>query len=144
MSRASGPPGPVNTIGVSNIAPAIMALGSEAQRRDGSCDPCSAAMRCGARGCPNPMPDSDLALPPHGCGSEEGDHFVVSGQKTWNSMGSYADWCQLYVRTDPTAAKHKGISCLLVDMTTPGITRQAIADHGERLHLLWNCSLTRW
>ena len=52
----------------------------------------------------------------------EGDTFVVSGQKTWNSLGRYADWCQLYVRTDPEAPKHKGISCLLVDMSSPGIT----------------------
>jgi alkylation response protein AidB-like acyl-CoA dehydrogenase len=52
----------------------------------------------------------------------EGDVFVLNGQKTWNSLGQYADWCQLYVRTDPEAPKHKGISCLLVDMKTPGIS----------------------
>jgi alkylation response protein AidB-like acyl-CoA dehydrogenase len=51
----------------------------------------------------------------------EGDVFVVNGQKTWNSLGRHADWCQLYVRTDPEAPKHKGLSCLLVDMRTPGI-----------------------
>ena len=51
----------------------------------------------------------------------DGDTFVINGQKTWNSLGRHADWCQLYVRTDPEAPKHKGISCLLVDMRTPGI-----------------------
>jgi alkylation response protein AidB-like acyl-CoA dehydrogenase len=51
----------------------------------------------------------------------DGDVFVVNGQKTWNTLGSVADWCQLYVRTDPSVAKHKGISCLLVDMTLTGV-----------------------
>src|SRR5256886_5826803 len=52
----------------------------------------------------------------------EGGHFVVDGQKVWTSMGHVADWCFLLVRTDPAAARHKGISFLLVDMKTPGIT----------------------
>jgi alkylation response protein AidB-like acyl-CoA dehydrogenase len=56
----------------------------------------------------------------------DGDHFVVDGQKTWNSLGHRADWCQLYVRTDPDAPKHKGITCLLVDMRTPGISAEPI------------------
>src|SRR5437879_5664464 len=52
----------------------------------------------------------------------DGDHFVINGQKVWTSMGHVADWCFVLVRTDPTAAKHKGISFLLMDMKSPGVT----------------------
>ena len=118
MNRARAP-GPVNVIGVSNIAPAIMQFGTPEQqarflRR------CCGATRSGRRACPSPTPARTCASL-RTAAVEDGDDFVLNGQKTWNSLGHHADWCQLYVRTDPTVKKHAGITCFLVDMRTPGI-----------------------
>jgi alkylation response protein AidB-like acyl-CoA dehydrogenase len=118
MSRA-GAPGPVNVIGVSNIAPAIMALGTPAQR-DRFLGPMLRGDEIWCQGMSEPDAGSDLASL-RTSAVLDGDDFVVNGQKTWTSLGFLADWCQLYVRTDPEAPKHKGISCLLVDMKTPGV-----------------------
>ena len=118
MSAASAP-GPLNVIGVSNIAPAIMAYGTDGQR-----ERCLRPMLRGdeiwSQGMSEPDAGSDLASL-RTSAVADGDVFVVNGQKTWNSLGQIADWCQLYVRTDPDVPKHKGISCLLVDLRSPGI-----------------------
>jgi alkylation response protein AidB-like acyl-CoA dehydrogenase len=58
----------------------------------------------------------------------EGDDFVVNGQKVWNSGAAQADWIYLIVRTDPEAPPHKGLSELIVDMRSPGITIEPIRD----------------
>lgn len=58
---------------------------------------------------------------------KDGDHYVVNGQKTWTTLGQYADWIFCLVRTDPAAPKKQmGISFLLIDMTTPGVTVRPI------------------
>jgi alkylation response protein AidB-like acyl-CoA dehydrogenase len=58
----------------------------------------------------------------------QGDHYVLNGHKVWTSGAAYADWIHVLARTDPAAPKHKGISYLLVDMRSPGITYRPIAE----------------
>ena len=119
-----GAPGPVNAIGVANIAPAIMALGTDEQK-ERFLQPMLRGDEIWSQGMSEPGAGSDLAS--LSCRAVlDGDHFVVNGQKTWNSNGDRADWCQLYVRTNLDVPKHKGITCLLVDMRTPGIEARPI------------------
>jgi pimeloyl-CoA dehydrogenase large subunit len=56
----------------------------------------------------------------------EGDNYIINGQKTWTTLAQHADWCFVLARTDPTAKKQLGISFILVDMKTPGITVRPI------------------
>ena len=56
----------------------------------------------------------------------DGDHYIVNGQKTWTTQGHFADWGFFLVRTNPDAKKQEGISFLLIDMTSPGITVRPI------------------
>jgi alkylation response protein AidB-like acyl-CoA dehydrogenase len=123
MSAAEAP-GAINVIGVSNIAPAIMAVGTEEQQAR-FLAPMLRGDEIWSQGMSEPDAGSDLASL-RTSARLEGDDFVVNGQKTWNSLGRHADWCQLYVRTEPDAPKHKGISCLLVDMTSPGVEVQPL------------------
>jgi len=119
MARAESPQ-IVNRGGVSMLGPTLMKLGSPEQQKR-FLPRIRTAEDLWCQGFSEPNAGSDLAnLQTRAV--LDGDHFVVNGQKVWTSMGHVADWCFLLVRTDPAAAKHKGISFLLVDMKTPGIT----------------------
>ena len=119
VMAAADAPGPVNVIGVANIAPAILDAGTQEQK-DRFLLPMLRGDEIWCQGMSEPDAGSDLGSL-RTAAVLDGDQFVINGQKTWNSLGHHADWCQLYVRTDPTAPKHAGISCLLVDMRTAGI-----------------------
>jgi alkylation response protein AidB-like acyl-CoA dehydrogenase len=130
MSRADAP-GTLNPIGISNIAPAIIEYGTDEQKRR-----ILPRMLRGddiwCQGFSEPDAGSDLASL-RTSAVRDGDDYVVNGQKVWNTIGHLANWCELLVRTDPAASRHRGISCLLVDMTLPGVeVRPLVTITGER------------
>jgi alkylation response protein AidB-like acyl-CoA dehydrogenase len=118
-----GAPG-VLPFGVSMVAPVLMKYGSDAQKAhylprilDGSDWWC--------QGYSEPGSGSDLASL-RTRAERQGDHYLVNGQKTWTTLGQFADMMFCLVRTDSGAKKQEGISFLLIDMKTPGITVRPI------------------
>jgi alkylation response protein AidB-like acyl-CoA dehydrogenase len=118
MALAGAPP-LANTLALGIIGPTIIAFGTEAQKKRYLAKMLSAE-EIWCQGFSEPDAGSDLANVR--CEARlDGDHYVVNGQKVWNSYGWAAHWCELVVRTDPAAAKHKGLTVLLVDMKSKGV-----------------------
>jgi pimeloyl-CoA dehydrogenase large subunit len=122
MQQAPAPP--PSPFGVTMVGPVIIAVGSPAQKQrflgrianldDWWC-----------QGFSEPGAGSDLASL-RTAAKRDGDEYVVNGQKTWTTYAQYADWIFCLVRTDPPAKPQEGISFLLIDMKTPGITVRPI------------------
>jgi alkylation response protein AidB-like acyl-CoA dehydrogenase len=118
MARVEAPP-MANSLGLGLIGPTIIAYGTEEQKAR-FIPKILSAEEIWCQGFSEPNAGSDLAS----LQTEarlEGDHYIVNGQKVWTSYGWIGSWCELVVRTDPTVAKHKGLSVLLIDMKSPGV-----------------------
>lgn len=112
--------------GAAMLAPVLIRYGTEEQKKE-FLAPIARGEITWCQGFSEPGAGSDLAaLSTRGW--EEGDYFMIDGQKVWTSNAHRADWCFFLARTDPDAPKHKGISFLLVDMKTPNITVRPLVD----------------
>jgi alkylation response protein AidB-like acyl-CoA dehydrogenase len=122
----AGAPTAAHWVGDRQIGPALLAHGTEEQKR---------AIIPGivrgelvfCLGMSEPGAGSDLAALTTRA-VDDGDAFVVDGQKVWTSFAHLADYCYLVARTDPAAPRHRGVSELLVDMRLPGITVRPLVD----------------
>jgi alkylation response protein AidB-like acyl-CoA dehydrogenase len=127
MTRADAPE-IINNLGIGIVGPPILAFGTEEQKK---------------RFAPRILTAEDLwccGFSEPGAGSDlaslrttavlDGDAFVLSGQKVWTTYAQHADWCMVFCRTDPESKRRNGVSCLLVDMKSPGVNVRPLRQLG--------------
>ncbi len=127
MSRADAPE-IINNLGIGIVGPPILAYGTEEQKQ---------------RFAPRILSAEDLwccGFSEPGAGSDlaslrtkallDGDSFVLTGQKVWTTYAQHADWCMVFCRTDPDSSRRNGVSCLLVDMKSPGVSVRPLRQIG--------------
>ncbi|MEQ1540177.1 MAG: acyl-CoA dehydrogenase family protein [Sphingorhabdus sp.] len=122
MARAKAR-SPLNSFGIWMLGPALLKFGTEEQKRHYLPQIARGEIRW-CQGYSEPGSGSDL-VSMQTFGEDKGDHWVVNGQKIWTSYADKADWIFCLVRTDKTN-KYQGISFLLFDMTTPGVSTKPI------------------
>ena len=136
MQRAAVPP-PL-AFNATMVGPVIATFGSQEQK-ERFLPPTANLDIWWSQGFSEPDAGSDLASL-RTSAVLDGDTWVVNGQKTWTTLGQYGDWVFCLVRTDPDAPKKQlGISFLLIDMTTPGVTVRPIQliDGGHEVNEVW-------
>ena len=122
--RAIGARSPLDSFGIWMLGPALLKYGNEKQKQEHLPKIVRGEIRW-CQGYSEPGAGSDLASLQTKA-EDKGDHYLVNGQKIWTSYANKADWIFCLVRTNPTAKKHEGISFLLFDMATPGVTTKPI------------------
>ena len=123
MSALKLPP-PLMGFGIEMIGPTLLNFGTEEQKQQHLTAITSGAIRW-CQGYSEPDSGSDLASLQTKA-VRDGDHFIVNGRKVWTSYGDQADWIFALVRSDPAAKKQEGITFLLIDMETPGVSVRPI------------------
>ncbi len=115
---------PLVSFGISMLGPALLKYGTEEQKRE-HLPKITAGLIRWCQGYSEPNAGSDLASLQTRADSD-GDDYIINGQKIWTSYANYADWIFCLVRTDPVAKKHDGISFILFDMRSEGVSTKPI------------------
>ena len=126
----AGAPLRANQNGIFLLGPTIMEFGTDEQKAR-FLTPMAKGEVIWAQAWSEPGAGSDMAAITAKA-VRDGDHYVLSGQKTWSSRAAFADWGFGIFRTDPDSKRHKGLTFVLFDLNSPGITRRPIRQlHGD-------------